>query len=593
MTTKTIKALVSACALIICVTCTANSAAASSKLPDLMPVVVNADWGLVEVRNIGEAAAEPSRVFVNCSRIFHGKTTACGAGLQLPGYIEKWNILPYDIPALQPGGSYRFHVFGDHAFPSRPGSYGMSISADPYKRVTEASESNNATRLDTLIKAEKVSSLQYSDLFPQQILSAGKGKGLLKIRVLMAGKLIASAVRVTQHGKSERTVLQTKSRRSDSYEHMKQTPFAVTLPAGRYDLYVQARVSPLQVYMQTVAMPVVIKAGKQLEKTVTIPSGHLKISSSITGKTTTGMTVEVTGGASYKNKLPDFDNYMTFQKLKTPVDADVPPGKYKIKVQNPQTGEIQNFDVLVKDRGAVEKSLAFNKFHAGYLKFSLLVDGKRIPAKEFYKYVGLTVTSTTTSKQIKPGSGDPLRLPSGVYDVLIHEQAWGNADRHLPGIKISDDKTTERTITLQQPGELQLVSRWQSSKLDEAECAVIKPLASAAVIPIYAYLYLTDTHLVPDNSDKIAKCYLDINPMVVTYSRRDKKTRRSTAPNNVYSKEYPAMKTRVAAIRLVPGMYDFSLWPLKHPELKQTLKNIKIDSDKALLKELMFARPDE
>jgi len=304
------------------------------------------------------------------------------------------------------------------------------------------------------------------------------------------------------------------------------------------------------------------------------------------------MTVEVTGGASYENKLPDFDGYTIYQKLKTPVDMDAPPGKYKIKVRNPETGQTQNMDVVIKDNGAVERSLAFEKFHAGYLKFSLLLDGKKIPAKDFYKYVALTVTSATTSKQIKPGSGDRLRLPSGVYDVVVHEQAWGNADIHLTGIKISDDETTARTITLQQPGELQLVSRWQTSKLDEAECAVIKPLATAAVIPIYAYLYLTDTHLKKDYSDKIAKCYSDINPMVVTYTRLDKKNNYSTVPSKVYSEEYPAMKARVAAIRLAPGRYDFKLWPLKHKELQQTLKNIKIESDKAILKERVFDLPD-
>ncbi len=590
---KTIKALVSAYALIICVTCTATSAVAGSKLPDLVPVVVNADRGVVEVRNTGEAAAEPSRVFVNCSVVLAGKSTPCAAGLQLPCYIEKWNVLAYDVPALQPGDKYRFHVFGSDAFPHRPGTYGMAITADPLKHIAEFSESNNHTRLDTLVKAEKPPAALYVDLLPDQISSAGKKKGLLQLKVLSAGKLIEAAVLVTQTGRRNQLVLQTKSRRSDSYEHMKQTPFAVALPAGRYDLYVQARVSPLQVYMQSQALPVIIKAGKRLEKAVTIPSGHLQISSSITGKNITGMTVEVSGGASYKNKPSGFDGYTIYKSLKTPVDTDVPPGKYKIKVRNPETGQTQITSVLIKENGAVEKSLAFEKFHAGYLKFSLLLDGKKIPAKDFYKYVGLIITSTTTSKQIKFSSGGRLRLPSDVYDVVIHEQVWGNADTHLTGIKISDDKTTERTVVLQQPGELQLISRWQTSKFETAECAVIKPVITAVAIPLYAYLYATGTQVDLARHGERAKCDPYVNPLLVTYTRLDKKNSHSARPDEVYSVDYPSMKTRIAAIRLVPGRYDFKLWPLKHKELQQTLKNIKVESGKAILKELVFDFPDQ
>lgn len=571
---------------------TATIAVASSQLPDLVPVVINVNEGLVEVRNLGNAVAKPSQVFVNCSVIHAGKSAPCAAGLKLPGYIEKWNVLSYDIPALQPGEHYRFQVFGAGALPRRPGTYGMSITVDAARHVEEISESNNATRLDMTIEKGGGVLVQYSDLLPHQVLSVGKAKGGLKLRVLMSGKLIEAAVYVTQPGRMNQLVLQTKSRHSDTYEHMKQTPFEVFLPAGRYDLYVQARVSPLQVYMQTRALPVVIKAGKRLEKTVTIPSGRLLISSSIAGENISGMTVEISGGLSYRNKLPGFDGYTIYSSLKTPIDTDVPPGEYKIKVRNPETGQVQTSTAIIKENDTLEKSLVFDKFHAGYLTFNLLVDGKKIPAKDFYKYVALTITSTSTSKKITPGSGNRLRLPSDVYDVVVHELAWGNADRHLSGIIISDDETTERSIILQQPGELQLVSRWRTSKFVDAECAVLKPILTAAVIPVYAYLYLTDTHLAPDKSDEIAKCHPDITPVVVSYTRLDRQSNYPIAPSKVYSAEYPAMKTRVAAIRLVPGLYDFSVWPLKHKELRQTLKNIRIDSDKAVLKELLFDLPD-
>ncbi len=130
------------------------SAQAQSKLPDLMPVVIDANKGLVEVRNVGGATAAASQVFIVCSRVppKSKRIERCAAGLHLPGFIKKWNILPYDIPALQPGGKYLLHLFGSGAFQRRPGLNAMAITTDPLKQITESSESNNYTRLDTVIK---------------------------------------------------------------------------------------------------------------------------------------------------------------------------------------------------------------------------------------------------------------------------------------------------------------------------------------------------------------------------------------------------------------------------------------------------------
>ncbi len=43
-------------------------AQAQDKLPDLIPMVVDANKGLVEVRNIGGATAESSQLVIVCSR---------------------------------------------------------------------------------------------------------------------------------------------------------------------------------------------------------------------------------------------------------------------------------------------------------------------------------------------------------------------------------------------------------------------------------------------------------------------------------------------------------------------------------------------
>ncbi len=423
-----------------------------------------------------------------------------------------------------------------------------------------------------------------------------RGKeGLLRLRVLMDGKPVKAAIKVARSD-SGKVILQTESVHGQNGRHMQQTPFEVSLPAGKYNLYVSIEPdtvleSPLKAYIQTKALPIVIKNSERLGKTLTIPIAHLHLSASVGAKDAAGVKVEMSGSNS------DFRYFMISGTVEAPFDDTLPAGKYRYTAWHYPSRQSQSAYIDLVAGKKSEKMLAFEKMHVGRLKLSVLMDGKIVPDKDFYKYASVKITSASTSKQVNPLPGGMGRyltvLPSGTYDVQIHEKAWGNADIHLTGIKISDDETMERTITLQRPGELQLVSLWKTSKFNEAECAVIKPLVTAMVIPIYAYLYLTDTHLALGNSDNIAMCYPDINPMVVTYTRRDKKTNHSTAPNKVYSDEFPTMKTRVAAIRLVPGMYDFSLWPLKHKELQTTLKNIKIEADKAVLKELVFKRPDQ
>ncbi len=253
--------------LMVCMTGAATMAAASSKLPDLVPAVVNINDGLVEVRNAGEVAAKPSQVFVNCSRIFHGKTTPCGAGLQLPGYIEKWNVMAYDVPALQPGEHYLFHVFGSGAFPYRPGAYGMAITADALRHIAESSESNNDTRLDTVIEAGKSSSKYASGKLRNHATDAKEGVGLLHLRILMEGKPIPFEIGWTSPARGFL---------SDEYLFSSETGEAVTpltgtyvqpmkLRAGAYDLKVRLRAVGSK---DIVIKRVVIRNGETVAKTV-------------------------------------------------------------------------------------------------------------------------------------------------------------------------------------------------------------------------------------------------------------------------------------------------------------------------------------
>lgn len=121
----------------------ASTVAAQQLMPDLTPVVVNAERGYIEVRNVGNAVAESSQLFIVCSTLRSGKSAPCVADLHWPGYIEKWNVLSYDIPAIQPGSKYTLRLFGSGAFPSDLSDYRMQIISDARKRIVESDESNN------------------------------------------------------------------------------------------------------------------------------------------------------------------------------------------------------------------------------------------------------------------------------------------------------------------------------------------------------------------------------------------------------------------------------------------------------------------
>ena len=107
----------------------------------------------------------------------------------------------------------------------------------------------------------------------------------------------------------------------DSDKHMTQTPFEVSLPAGKYDLYVHALVSPLLIYMQTNAVPIEIKAGEQLQTSVTIPSGRLQASSTLDGKNIAGMKVDISGNA-FATDPSGFKQFSTYGSLQTPIDGE-------------------------------------------------------------------------------------------------------------------------------------------------------------------------------------------------------------------------------------------------------------------------------
>jgi len=555
--------------LISCLFMMPSTATAEERLPDLVPVVVNVNQGYVEVRNIGNAVAEPSQLYVVCSTIIaSGKNEPCAAGLHLSGYIEKWNTLPFDIPALQPGSSYPLHLFGSGFFPRQSSiSYGMKLAADPLKHIAESNEINNYTRLD--IKRKHV------------IRKIERGQ--LQVKVLMNGVPIKAAIILTAPGQTahEMPLVQRRVR-------MKQTPFEASWPIGKYDLYIHSEVSsPVNVYMQSKAIPIEIKKGKRLEKSVTIPSGRLQLGTTIEGKKTTGMKVKIS------TLQGDFKYFYGMGLLKVPLDVSLPAGQYKLEAKSVEQKQSQFANVEIKASRTINKSLNFNKLRIGYLKLNVLMGGKTIPfeygfnspARDLLSDVSLS--SSETGKPFVPLEAvrnKPIKLREGVYDLKVHERTVGGKDIVIKRITIREGETIEKTVAIRQAGELHITARWTHQPLNIIACAAYyNPVnfnrlgalmgggsgsggrSRGGCLDPNAYLQASISS--PGRSDG------DIAKRVHLKSISGKNSAGKIDDD-----------VRIQAIDIEPGIYDIVVWPSivwprtrgDHRNLKQTLKGILI-----------------
>jgi len=132
-----------AAATLISIVGAANTASAAAA--DLVPIPSRLAFGVVSVRNAGDAAAGPSVVTINCHKA--GETGGCAeiprrfaARYASPAYPNK---LVVHVPALAPG-----HVYS-HTLPFwaglvwASGTYDFDFVVDAGAAVAESNEANN------------------------------------------------------------------------------------------------------------------------------------------------------------------------------------------------------------------------------------------------------------------------------------------------------------------------------------------------------------------------------------------------------------------------------------------------------------------
>ena len=393
--------------------------------------------------------------------------------------------------------------------------------------------------------------------------------GELKLTVLFDNKPVSTAVVITEARHRNHVILQTEHVHGDSYRHMQPTPFSVELPAGDYDLYVHANVSPLKIYLRTRAIPIIIAAGKTLQKRITIPAGHLHIGAQIEGRDIAGMSVDIAASAAYKDRLPGFENYTHTARVKTPVDIAVPPGQYSFTVRNPQSRQSKKASVRVRPGESVKRLLSFKPLRAGYLKVNVLMDGKPLPQADRSRYVSLTITDDKSGKTVNPlpkmAAESGIKLPAGDYTVTLHERALNGHDRVFK-LHIDDKKTVSREISIQQPGQLSVSAMWTGQPVDISHFGDC----------LHYYNPFNSDHLgtlMGGHTVSRGKC---------TSSRIDELLLRlSDAGGRV-------IDTTMTNFSLLPGTYTLTVWPKARPELRKTLHDVKISSGASLEKQLEF-----
>jgi len=394
--------------LIVCLFITVSTANAQGQ-PDLVPVVIDADQGVVEIKNIGEVASESGKVFVVCSRIPSGskRSEPCAAGSHIPGFIEKWNTLPFDVPALKPGTSFRFKVFGAGAFERRYGAYGMKIIADPQKRIFEANEKNNMARLN-IVPKPGVLRLVVQDDLPE-----------LPVNYL-----------IRRHGKSA-----GKSKSITGTRSIKALPLDLNLAPGSYDVRVvqhRSMYSTDDLDKMVIGELVLVNRSDVLVESKEIVEVKLLFRQESPGKLklhllADGHPTEAWIGIG---ALEDDESQPELMRrnLEADTELNLLPGRYEVLANPKDEGPYsrkhgygtQQASFEIRSGQTTEKTLRFVSARKGKLVLIALVDGgrnkadikiRRAGSKESFGYVDTSYNLFSNSVELVPGDYDISVMP--------------------------------------------------------------------------------------------------------------------------------------------------------------------------------------
>jgi hypothetical protein len=557
----------------------AATAAETQNRPDLVPVVVDASRGYIEVRNVGHAVAEPSQLFVNCSTLHAGKSTPCAAGLHLPGYIEKWNVLSYDVPALQPGAKYPLHLFGSGGFPRNLSDYHMVITSDPLKRIVESDESNNLARLDAMSekKSAIASQQQKKDL-----------NGKINLSISVNGKAVKTEIRVVKSGET-RFAYWTQYQPGGP---ALPSPIQFALPTGIYDIHIKPYGDNLFIE-KTITLEV--KSGATINNSINLQTGHLEVHAQA-GSETLNAPIGI-----LQNGIPMRGDPRSI--MYTPFNVDLAQGNYTLVVTNPKDRWKKSAEIRIKAESDTQKTFTFTRMHAGFIKLHLLMDGKPIPFEFGWTsdtsgyFADANLLSSDTGESIAPieavQNDQPAKLGEGIYDLKVHERAVGGKDIVVNRIAVRAGETVEKTVEIRQPGALKIKARWTHQPLNLVACAEYHNPINLNRLGA----------LMGGGSGAGGRsrgdCFSPIVSLAASVSspgRSDGNIAKETYPKRAAAKSDHGQFSAGDSIEIIeiePGVYDVTVWPVGHRELEQTLKDVAITAGGDVQRKLEFRWPDQ
>jgi hypothetical protein len=115
--------------------------------PDLIPVAVNLRAGTIGVRNVGNAAAAPSKLTISCHKVGHvGPGGGCPDAPGLTAYNDPAfpDRATLTVPALAPGANFVQTLSFWNSLKWAKGEYQFTLAADAANTVAENNELNNS-----------------------------------------------------------------------------------------------------------------------------------------------------------------------------------------------------------------------------------------------------------------------------------------------------------------------------------------------------------------------------------------------------------------------------------------------------------------
>ncbi len=341
-------------------------------------------------------------------------------------------MLSYDVTTLRPGASYALQLLASDALPRKADNYAMKITVDPGKRIAESNESNNYTRLDTVIKMEtssKPAPGSKSQAKMPDLIEVASDPFFGIVYVENQGDTAAGASKLlmtcTQNGQNDGCATNPAMERLYNGELGGFVINVPMLPAGKVHRVIfpmtnlewdKGQYTFSLTADATHVVPESDEDNNKVHRTFRWDTGVLRIATLINGKPAP-ITYHIKPSGD-RSLVPFYAPKRSGQGIQTPIDISLPTGAYQLGIQpvNSYGVKQQRFNVEIKAGKIFTQKVTFQQL--GKLHFTVQDD--RGDGKTVFRYF---ITKHGSKRSIANGDSDKLpqgtRLLPGRYDLHI------------------------------------------------------------------------------------------------------------------------------------------------------------------------------